>query len=122
MRVAVRRIGAVRIVTVAGELDRDSVAGPRAALAVPEREAGVERIVVDLAGVTFCDSTGLNMLLRARLDALTAGLRLDVAGLRPAVARLFEITGADAVLRVHPDVAAALADDGGPVPGGAGAR
>ncbi|WP_104820026.1 STAS domain-containing protein [Kitasatospora sp. MMS16-BH015] len=113
VRVEVRRAGAVRIIAVAGELDHDSVDGLRAALAAPVAQDGVERVVVDFGGVTFCDSTGLNLLLRARLDAVAAGLRLDVAGLRPAVARLFQITGADTVLRIQPDLAAALADPGG---------
>ncbi|MER7754222.1 STAS domain-containing protein [Kitasatospora sp. NPDC097643] len=107
MRVAVRRGGAVRIVSVVGELDHDSADGLREALARPVDE-GVRRIVVDFTDLRFCDSTGLNILLRARLDAEAAGVRLDVAGLRPVVARLFAITGADSVLRIHPDLNTAL--------------
>ncbi|MFG2916866.1 STAS domain-containing protein [Kitasatospora sp. NPDC048298] len=109
LRVAVGDRGPVRVVTVAGELDHDSADGLRAALARPPSAAGIERIVVDLAGLRFCDSTGLNVLLRARLDARAAGLRLEVAGPVPLVARLFAITGADDVLRVHPDLRTALA-------------
>lgn len=112
LRVTVGDQGPVRIVTVVGELDHDSADGLRAALARPPSAAGVERIVVDLAGLGFCDSTGLNVLLRARLDAQQAGLRLEVAGPGPLVARLFAITGADGVLRVHPDLRTALAAPG----------
>ncbi|MFD4659789.1 STAS domain-containing protein [Kitasatospora sp. NPDC058444] len=112
LHVTVGDRGPVRIVTVAGELDHDSADELRAALARPPSADGIERIVVDLAGLRFCDSTGLNVLLRARLDARTAGLRLELAGAGPLVARLFAVTGADTVLRVHPDLRTALAASG----------
>ncbi|RKT09453.1 anti-anti-sigma factor [Streptomyces sp. 1114.5] len=111
LSVAVDHEGAVRIVTVAGELDHDTADGLREALARPAVD-GLERILIDLRDLRFCDSTGLNLLLRARLAAETAGLRLELAGLRPAVARLFAITGADSVLRIHPDLETALTAPG----------
>ncbi|MFD7830066.1 STAS domain-containing protein [Kitasatospora sp. NPDC059803] len=107
LRVAVRREGRVRVVSVHSELDHGSANGLWAALSRPVA-GGEERIVVDLTGLRFCDSTGLNLLLRARLDAEAAGLRLELAGPRPVVARLFAITEADTVLRIHPDLDAAL--------------
>ncbi|MER6301693.1 STAS domain-containing protein [Kitasatospora sp. NPDC001539] len=124
LRIAVARAGPARVVTVAGELDHDSADSLRPVLAGPA-EDGVERIVVDLAGLRFCDSTGLNILLHARIEAEATGLRLELASLRPIVARLFAITGADTVLRIHPDLRAALAsadgpsDDAGETPGSA---
>ncbi|MFE6866643.1 STAS domain-containing protein [Kitasatospora sp. NPDC057692] len=113
LRITVRREGPVRIVAVGGELDHDSADGLRTVLAGP-REDGLARILVDVADLRFCDSTGLNILLQARQDAELAGVRLEVAGPRPAVLRLFAVTGADTVLRIHPDVASALAADRGP--------
>ncbi|MEU6236144.1 STAS domain-containing protein [Kitasatospora sp. NPDC047058] len=115
-----RRVGDVRVVAVAGELDHDTADGLRSVLAAPAG-GGTGRIVVDLSGLRFCDSTGLNLLLRARLDAEEAGLSLEVAGPTSAVARLFNVTGADTVLRIHPSVEAALVagpPPGGPVSGG----
>ncbi|WP_316528700.1 STAS domain-containing protein [Kitasatospora brasiliensis] len=109
LRVAVGDRGPVRVVSVAGELDHDTADGLRAALAPPPSRDGIKRIVVDLTDLWFCDSTGLNILLRARLDAQAVGLCLELAGPRPLVARLFAITGADDVLRVHPDLRTALA-------------
>ncbi|MEU3573807.1 STAS domain-containing protein [Kitasatospora sp. NPDC036755] len=112
LRVTVADRGPDRIVSVAGELDHDSAELLCSALASPAPADGIERIVVDLAGLRFCDSTGLNVLLRARLDARAAGLRLELAGPVPSVARLFAITGADGVLRVHADLGTALAASG----------
>ncbi|WP_051709114.1 STAS domain-containing protein [Streptomyces sp. NRRL S-350] len=105
--------GPVRVVTVSGELDHDTADGLRTALARP-LEGGVRRLVVDLADLRFCDSTGLNILLRAHLDTEAAGLRLDLAGPSATLLRLLAITGADTVLRIHPDLASALAAPEGP--------
>ncbi|MFB7620709.1 STAS domain-containing protein [Kitasatospora sp. NPDC056181] len=112
LHVVTGREGATRVVTVTGELDLDTGDVLRRALAVPADEEpedeGLERIVVDLSGLRFCDSTGLNILLRTRLDAEAAGLRMELAGPRPVVARVFALTGVDGVLRIHPDLGAAL--------------
>ncbi|MFJ3093530.1 MULTISPECIES: STAS domain-containing protein [Streptomyces] len=91
-----------------GELDHDTVEPLGTAL---EKNSGAARIVVDCAGLDFCDSTGLNLLLRARARAVGAGAELDLAGLRPPVDRMFEITGALRVFRVYADVREALATD-----------
>ncbi|MFI0829605.1 STAS domain-containing protein [Streptomyces roseolus] len=101
------------VVAPLGELDHDTVEPLGTAL---EKHADAARIVVDCAGLDFCDSTGLNLLLKARARALEAGTRLDLAGLRPPVDRMFEITGALHVFQVYEDVRAALADDPWPDP------
>ncbi|MFF2659777.1 STAS domain-containing protein [Kitasatospora sp. NPDC058032] len=107
------RAGPVRIVAVGGKRDHDSADGLRTALAGPG-ERGPDRILVDLAERGFCDSTGLNVLLRARQEAERAGVRPELAGPRPAVVRHFAVTGADSVLRVHPGVALVPRPGGGP--------
>ncbi|MFH8381440.1 hypothetical protein ACH4E7_10905 [Kitasatospora sp. NPDC018058] len=68
------RQGSVRIISVAGELDHETAEGLRGALARPVDD-GIMRIVAYLADLWFCDSTRLNPLPRARLDAEAAGLR-----------------------------------------------
>lgn len=100
--------GAV-VLALAGELDHDTADPLREALA-DGLGTGTDRILVDCAGLRFCDSTGLNVLLRGRLAAQETGIRLELAALQPPVARMFHITGADEVFRVHADLPAALAD------------
>jgi anti-anti-sigma factor len=50
-------------------------------------------VTVDLAGVGFMDSTGLNVLARARELCEANGVRLRVSSPRPMVARVLEISG-----------------------------
>ncbi|WP_086828195.1 STAS domain-containing protein [Streptomyces sp. NRRL B-24572] len=97
------------VLALDGELDHDTADPLRSAL---REYAGAMRVVVDCAGLRFCDSTGLNVLLRTRLRLLAEGGHVDLAGLRPPVRRIFEITGALRVFRVYADVDAALADTG----------
>ncbi|MFD0260075.1 STAS domain-containing protein [Kitasatospora indigofera] len=99
------------VVEVTGELDYDTAPRVRVALEDALAVAPVPPIlVVDLAGVTFCDSSGLNALLQARIDAQGQGSVLRLARPTPAVARLLEITGADQVFPVDPDVPATVPD------------
>ncbi|MEV6331170.1 STAS domain-containing protein [Streptomyces sp. NPDC051909] len=102
------------VLALSGELDHDTAGPLRDALAEHGGDAGSSRnggrVVVDCSELSFCDSTGLNVLLRARLRMTEAGGRLDIAGLRPPVDRMFEITGALSVFRVYETVASALAD------------
>ncbi|MEU9997142.1 STAS domain-containing protein [Streptomyces sp. NPDC048370] len=98
--------GAV-VLSLTGELDHDTADTLRHAL---EERNGAVRILVDCERLSFCDSTGLNVLLRARLQAMESGGRLELAGLRPPVSRMFEITGARTVFRVYENVAEALTD------------
>ncbi|MFF8510133.1 STAS domain-containing protein [Streptomyces sp. NPDC015492] len=105
----VRWHGDTAVVTVTGELDRDSQALLHTVLTeVLDRRP--ERVVVDCALLTFCDSTGLNLLLTTRLAATEAGSRLELAALRPPVDRVFDVTGVVAVFTVHDELPAELAE------------
>lgn len=67
-------------------------------------DAGRTRLVLDLRGVMFIDSTGLAVLLNAlrRVDALA------VVCTNPTVLRLFEITNLSSTFAIHDDVESAL--------------
>ncbi|WP_371666781.1 STAS domain-containing protein [Streptomyces sp. NBC_00289] len=84
-------------VTVAafGELDLDS--GPELWQVLGCCLHGrIQQLVVDLSGVTFCDCSGLSVLLQAREQSLTANIDLVLVTARaPEVTQLFKLTGAD---------------------------
>lgn len=71
-------------------------------------------LIVDMAETTFCDSAGINALVRAhkRATANDAEIRLVVAS--PGVERILTITGVDRLIPVHPTVAASLNTPVGP--------
>ncbi|XKF14210.1 anti-sigma factor antagonist [Knoellia locipacati] len=98
----------VVIVTVAGEVD--VYTAPQLRSVLEERAAADQtRIVVDLQGVGFLDSTGLGVLV-GRLKAVRKlGGTLHVVCTDERILRLFAITGLDQVLPVHATVDEALA-------------
>ncbi|MBH5336630.1 STAS domain-containing protein [Streptomyces pactum] len=110
LQVDVRHHGASAVVTPVGELDHHTAEVLREPLEKSVEEGRV-RLVVDCSKLDFCDSTGLNVLLGARLKAEAEGGGVHLAGMRPVVARVFEITGAEAVFTVHDSLDAAL-DEG----------
>ncbi len=107
--VEVREAGASAVVTPAGELDHHTAELLREPLDAC-LDKGFARLVVDCSRLEFCDSTGLNVLLGTRLKAEAAGGGVHLAGMRPVVARVFEITGAGAVFTVHETLDSALPD------------
>ncbi|MGW0121158.1 STAS domain-containing protein [Streptomyces sp. NPDC003327] len=107
LRVEVRTVGASEVLVPAGELDHHTADLLRAPLD-EALDAGRSRIVVDCSELGFCDSTGLNVLLGARLRADAAGGGVHLVAMRPAVARVFQITGADAVFTLHDSLDTAL--------------
>ena len=110
--VEVREEGASAVVTPAGELDHHTADLLREPLD-DCLDKGFTRLVVDCSRLEFCDSTGLNVLLGARLRAEAGGGGVHLTGMQPVVARVFEITGADAVFTVHDSLEAALAGESG---------
>jgi anti-anti-sigma factor len=110
--VEVRLEGRSAVVTPSGELDHHTADLLRSPLETCLAE-GRSRLVVDCSQLEFCDSTGLNVLLGARLKAEAAGGGVHLAAMLPVVARVFEITGADAVFAVHDSLEEALADGAG---------
>ncbi|MFE2164011.1 STAS domain-containing protein [Streptomyces sp. NPDC059447] len=106
--VEVRHVPGATVLRLAGELDHDTAEPLRDALGAVPVEDGA-RVLVDFSDVDFCDSTGLNILLHARLTAEQAGARIELVGLRQPVRRMFRITGADEIFPVYADVAEALA-------------
>lgn len=78
-------------VIAAGEIDMRTAADVRAVLdAVLERHP--PKVVIDMAAVTFMDSTGLGVLTSARNRAGDHG-RVVVINPHPIVQRILEITG-----------------------------
>ncbi|MEW2357364.1 STAS domain-containing protein [Spirillospora sp. NPDC029432] len=92
--------GGHALVTASGELDLYTAPRLQTALAGLLRERQIDRIVVDLSGVDFCDSTGMNVLLSAMKRLKERGGTLELAAPRTAVKRILQVTGLDTVFTV----------------------
>jgi anti-sigma B factor antagonist len=77
------------------------------------------RVILDLSCVTFMDSSGLGAVV-AVLKAATPARAFALAGLTPAVARVFKLTRMDSVFSIYPDLAAAMAEGRGAASGDGG--
>ncbi|MFH8991336.1 STAS domain-containing protein [Streptomyces sp. NPDC017940] len=91
-------------------MERGSTGSPPAAATSSRRSArGGQFLVLDLAGVPFCDSAGLNVLIGAWRQADAVGAVLMLACVPKPLRRILEMTGADQCLRVCDTVADAEA-------------
>jgi anti-sigma B factor antagonist len=97
------------VVAVSGELDLHSVGQLRAELE-QAMDRGAEHVVVDLACVTFMDSTALGAIVLAERSLRRSNGSLVVVSDDPRVARLFSITGLDRLIRLWPSLNAAVDD------------
>jgi anti-sigma B factor antagonist len=64
--------------------------------------AGRTRIAINLADVTFIDSSGLGALVGALKATRTAGGDLRIAAAATQVVQVLRLTNLDRVLQVHP--------------------
>jgi anti-sigma B factor antagonist len=101
----------VSVLAVRGEID---------ALTTPQLETGIdellagpgERVVLDLAEVTFLASSGLAVLIRAAQLTGERGQRLRLVIATRAVRRPLQVTGSDQLFDLFDDLETAI---GGPV-------
>ncbi len=89
--------GAVRV-SLRGELDLSCARQMEEYFAAIDEQAPA-RVVVDLSGLAFIDSSGLRMLLLADARAREHGYELVLLAGPEPVQRVFEMTGALDVLR-----------------------
>lgn len=67
-------------------------------------KAGAKKIVIDLAGVEYMDSTGIGELVGAHSIAGAAGARIKLVRLPEKVANLLRLTRLSTVFQIHETV------------------
>jgi anti-sigma B factor antagonist len=93
-------------ITAVGELDLYTAPRLQQALSAALSEQDVHRVIVDLSGVEFCDSTGMNVLLSGMKRVKERGGTFELAAPRSSVRRILQVTGLDTVFTVHDAVPA----------------
>lgn len=108
LQVETRTEGDVAVVTASGEVDVFTAPGLDAAIDA-ELADGRTRLVIDLTGVTFLDSTGLGVLVKGLKGAREAGGSLQLVVTTERIRKIFDITGLDSAMPLFDTVADALA-------------
>jgi len=101
-------IGQVAVVALPAEMDVTNADMVREDL-LSVMNQGAVLLIADMSKTKFCDSAGVNALVRTfrRASASENTLRLVVS--TPAVQRVLSITGVDRLVDIFPSVAASLA-------------
>jgi anti-sigma B factor antagonist len=94
------RIDGQIFVKIAGELDGCTAGQLSHGLYDVIEAQGNRSVTLDLADVTFIDSNGLNVLVRALGWTRGRGGTITLAGPRPQAVKLFEIVGLDRVFTI----------------------
>jgi len=92
--------GDVSLITLEGELDRCS-AKPLKEFFARLLLAQHCRLVLDLAGVGYCDAGGINLLVFVWLQAYRRGGWVCLIGVQPSVAKVLRIFDLDRILMLY---------------------
>jgi anti-sigma B factor antagonist len=103
-----------RILVLAGEIDLSVEDEPRTRIIGLLRAGGVP-LLIDMTGVRFCDSTGLNVAVDAKRHADACGCPFVFFGLGERVDKLFRVTGLDRFIATHPTLREAARAVTGPI-------
>ena len=98
----------VTIVEVVGRVDTHTVKTLSQQLQIASSQSPAN-IVIDLAGVSFLDSSGLSALVQGMRSCRASGGDLRLAGPSTSVQMILELTRLDKALDVFPDEAKAVA-------------
>jgi anti-sigma B factor antagonist len=104
---AVDTMGRVSVVHISGEIDMTSRGAVERVL-TRTVDGRPEAVVVDLSGVTFFGSSGLQMLAEARAHAAANAVPLRLVASSRKVLRPLEITGMTTAFPVYASVAEAV--------------
>jgi anti-anti-sigma factor len=100
-------VDGIRVVTVRGEIDH-TVKKVLSEALLPDGDAMPPRMVVDLSGVTFMDSSGINVFIAAHQAVTDVRGWLRIAGAQESVLRILQLVGLDEVIPCRPTVEQAL--------------
>jgi len=100
--------GGIDIVRMPAELDLTTSEGV-AALGCAAIARLARLVLLDLAGLSFCDASGLTAFVKIANQADAAGCRFGLIAPRPQVAKILRISGLDSRMPVFETVDDALA-------------
>lgn len=109
----VEMIGGLPVVTAPEEIDVTNAAQLRASL-LEAAGQGYGALVVDMSRTRFCDSSGVNVLVRAHRQAQAEGGEVLLVVAAAAVLRILALIGVDRLIPNFPTLDEALAQTPAP--------
>ncbi|MER6522892.1 STAS domain-containing protein [Streptomyces sp. NPDC060334] len=94
------------VLKITGDLDYATAPELRKALDDLTLTSG-QLLVLDLAGLDYCDSSGITTLLTARNLTIQQNAHLALAAVPDNTARILHIVGLDQIFTLHPDASTA---------------
>ena len=70
-------------------------------------KSGQKKVVFDLTGLDYCDSTGIGIIVMCAGKMGAAGGQLKLASLQPRIAELMRVTKLHLIMTFYPSAAAA---------------
>jgi stage II sporulation protein AA (anti-sigma F factor antagonist) len=98
----------VLIVRVEGELDMHVADMFRTTVEEALEKAGVKNLILNLANVTFIDSSGLGVILGRYKRISQLGGKMSAVQLQPQVEKIFELSGLLRIMKLYPTESQAL--------------
>ena len=108
MELTSREDGDITILTVTGDLVIGEPETTFKKTVTRLLEEGHTRLLVDLTGVGFLDSSGLGALVRALTQSQKEGGQTKLLNAGPQVRKLLQMTKLDSVFELHSDLEAAV--------------
>jgi len=105
--VIIRETGPISIVDVQGSLTSFEVSGLRTTITNLIKQ-GRKKIVLNLGGLRYLDSSGIGELVRNYMTVIKSGGEMKVVGLKPKVEEIFKVTQLHQIFQEFQDEAQAL--------------
>ena len=106
VRLLSRHLPGHTVIAVRGELDISTTAALRDRILTVLKDVTTP-VVIDLSGVSFCDASGLALLVGTQRRARLHGVTVALVAPQPMVGKLLRITGLDRAFVIHPTLACA---------------
>jgi len=101
MEIKSNKSGDKTIAYIFGEIDHHNAKTARERLDVIIEEEQPVTFGLDLSGVSFCDSSGLGLVMGRMRKCLSVGSTLIIIDPSPAAHRILEIAGMDKILKIE---------------------
>jgi anti-anti-sigma factor len=107
LSIEITAVDGIRVLALRGEIDH-AVTNELTEALLSYNDATPPGTVVDLSGLTFMDSSGINVLITAHQAMSDAQGWLRLAGAQASVLRALQLVGLDQVISCHSTVEQAL--------------